>query len=367
MPDSSRTVLCIDDNRALVDNLQEILKDSGYAVLAAASCAEAMEVGAQGFDVALVDVRLPDGEGIVLAGRLRRLMPDAQIILLTGFASLESAAAAVRAGAWAYLVKPCATPDLLLSIEQACGQVKLLEEKRELQRRAQVAEKLAAIGTLTAGLSHEIKNPLNAATLQLKVLESRLRRVPEETRPLLRQPLQLVQDEITRLNRLLEEFLAFARPRELNAIPVDLGALLERVVDLLAVEAERASVRLERRWAPSLITLGDEERLNQVVLNLVRNAIQATPVGGFVRIVAGLHDGAVRLVVEDSGPGISEELRVRVFEPFFTTKAAGSGLGLPLVHSIVDQHRGSIVIERGEVGGARFVIRLPPAPSQPAQ
>src|SRR5262249_62163059 len=98
--------------------------------------------------VGLVDPRLPDGDGVALARRLVELAPDAQIIFLTGFATIESAAAAVRAGAWAYLVKPCSTPDLLLAVEQAVRQVEHIEEKRELMGRASLAEKLAAVGTL---------------------------------------------------------------------------------------------------------------------------------------------------------------------------------------------------------------------------
>jgi signal transduction histidine kinase len=353
-----RTVLCVDDNRAFVDNIQEILGEVGYATRIASSCKEALERAHQGFDVALVDVRLPDGDGTALAVALREVCPNAQVILLTGFASLESAAAAVRAGAWAYLVKPCATPDLLLSIEQASRQVELLEDKRALQARAAMAEKLAAIGTLTAGLSHEIKNPLNAASLQLKVLDNRLKKLPDEQQPQYRGPLALVQDEITRLNRLLQEFLEFARPRELNAQPVDLAALLERIVELVGVEAERAEVRIERAWETPLSVQGDEQRLQQALLNLIRNAIQATPAHGAVRVEARTGP-EVRVAVEDTGPGIPEELRQRVFEPFFTTKAAGSGLGLPLVHSIVEQHRGTIAIESSESGGARFVLHFP--------
>jgi signal transduction histidine kinase len=356
-----RTVLCVDDNAAFVDNLREILEDAGLAVRQAGSCAQAVERARAGFDVALVDVRLPDGEGTALAPRLRELAPDAQVILLTGFATLESAVAAVRAGAWAYLLKPCATPDLLLAVEQAIRQVRVLEERRELQRRAQVAEKLAAVGTLTAGLSHEIKNPLNAAALQLAVLERRLRRLPAGEQPALAEPLKLVQDEVARLNRVLEEFLQFARPRELHPAPVDVRAVAARVADVLAAEAERVAVRIERRWQEVPPVAGDEGRLQQAVMNLVLNAIQATPGGGFVRLEAGLVDGEVQLAVEDSGPGIPEEMQRRIFEPFFTTKAGGSGLGLPLVHSIVEQHGGSIAVERGAAGGARFVLRLPAA------
>src|SRR5262245_51349921 len=99
---SHRTILCVDDNAAMVDNLCEILEDASFAVRRAASCAEALEQARLGFDVALVDLKLPDGDGTTLAGQLRERAPDSQVILLTGFATLESAVAAVRAGAWAY-------------------------------------------------------------------------------------------------------------------------------------------------------------------------------------------------------------------------------------------------------------------------
>src|SRR5205807_1206434 len=117
----------------------------------------------------------------------------------TGFATLETAIAAVRAGAFAYLVKPCSTSNLLLTIEQALRQTRLNAEKRELSRRAQVAEKLAAVGTMTAGLSHEIRNPLNAASLQLAVLERRVRKLTSAEQPSLLEPLGLVREEIGRL------------------------------------------------------------------------------------------------------------------------------------------------------------------------
>ena len=146
--------------------------------------------------MALVDLRLPDGDGNALAPRLKELAPEGQVVLLTGFATLESAVSAVRAGACAYLVKPCAMEDLLLTVEQAMRQVRLHAEKLELARRARTAEKLAAVGTMTAGLSHEIRNPLNAAALQLNVLERRLARLDPVEQAALREPLLLVKDEI---------------------------------------------------------------------------------------------------------------------------------------------------------------------------
>ena len=371
-PSSRRArILLVDDNRALVENLAEILEEAGYAVHSAGSCAGALRLAAEGFDVALVDLKLPDGDGTALAPQLKELSPTGEVVLLTGFATLESAVAAVRAGACAYLVKPCATQELLLTVEQAMRQVRLHGEKRALAHKAQMAEKLAAVGTMTAGLSHEIRNPLNAALLQLTVLERRVHRLGGELQGPLLEPLVLVKDEIRRLDHILEDFLQFARPREFVPGPVDLGQVVARVLDLLAGEAERRSIRLERDLSGvpgSTRVAGEEERLRQVLVNLTLNALEATPDGGLVRVSCG-PDGpepalddvgqGVGVVIDDSGPGVPAAVRDRIFEPFFTTKARGSGLGLSIVHAIVSQHGGAISVDDAPGGGARIMLRLP--------
>jgi signal transduction histidine kinase len=356
-------VLVVDDNATLVDNLTEILQDAGYSIRSAGSCAAGLAAAREGFDVALVDLKLPDGDGTALAPRLKEENPDGEVVLLTGFATLESAVAAVRAGACAYLVKPCATQELLVTVEQAMRQVRLHGEKRELSRRAQVAEKLAAVGTLTAGLSHEIRNPLNAAALQLTVLERRVQRLPRGEQPSLLEPLHLVRDEIRRLDHVLEDFLQFARPRLFQPQVVEVVPVLTKVLDFLHGEAERRAIRVERTFDGSPAIAGDGERLRQVVMNLALNALEATPDGGWLRASCGAAEqpGVVEIAIEDSGPGVPDALRDRIFEPFFTTKAKGSGLGLPIVHAIVQQHGGTISVEDGSAGGARFVLRLPQA------
>jgi signal transduction histidine kinase len=247
---------------------------------------------------------------------------------------------------------------LLLSVQQAMRQVQLLEEKRELARRAHLAEKMATIGTMSAHLSHEIRNPLNAAKLQLTVLERRMARLPEDARASLQEPLALVQGEIERLNRILTDFLQMARPQAPGTAAVDLQAVAERVLDLLEPQAMAAGVRLERRFETIPRISGDLGRLQQALMNLVLNAIQATPKGGWVRIELARQPKHAIAIVEDSGPGIPLDAQRKIFEPFFTTKEGGSGLGLPLVHSIIEQHGGSIALDSAD-GGARFMIRLP--------
>jgi signal transduction histidine kinase len=367
-PQRRPRLLVVDDNVAFVDNLAEILEDAGYAVQGFHSCADALAGARDGFDVALVDLKLPDGDGTVLAPRLKEASPNGEVVLLTGFATLESAMAAVRAGACAYLVKPCATQELLFTVEQAMRQVRLHQEKRELARRAQMHEKLAAVGTMTAGLSHEIRNPLNAAALQLSVLERRISRLPAGAQGPLREPLTLVRDEIRRLDHILEDFLQFARPREFVAQPVDVHVVLGKVLDLLEGEVERRGLSLVRELAPVPPVAGDEERLRQVVMNLALNAIDATPRGRTLRVSCEVAPRAeidgpaeVAIHVDDGGHGVSQELRDRIFEPFFTTKASGSGLGLSIVHAIVTQHGGTIEVDDAPGGGGRFTLRLPQA------
>jgi two-component system, NtrC family, sensor histidine kinase HydH len=222
------------------------------------------------------------------------------------------------------------------------------------------SQRMAAVSTLTAGLSHEIRNPLNAAGLQLAVLERRLRKLPGGKQPALLEPLVLVRDEIHRLDQLLEGLLQYTRPRELKRQAVELTPLVERVVSLLASDADARGVALVRAVEPDLRVSGDESRLREVVMNLMLNALDASQRGGEVRTGARrLGPSEVELWVEDDGVGVTPELREKVFQPFFTTKARGSGLGLAIVHAIVTQHGGSVRMESSAKGGAAVRLRLP--------
>ncbi len=197
------------------------------------------------------------------------------------------------------------------------------------------------------------------------MLERRLQRLPKDVQPPLLEPLTVVKDEIRRLDHILEDFLQFARPREFAAHAVDVGSVVNRVLDLLGGEAERRGVRLERDVEGVPAVAGDEERLRQVLVNLGLNALEAVRDGGLVRVSCRLEvapdrpEPMVEVRVDDDGAGVPPDARDRIFEPFFTTKAKGSGLGLPIVHAIVTQHGGRIRVEGSPEGGARFVVTLP--------
>jgi signal transduction histidine kinase len=360
-------IIVVPDTSDTAGAVAKALGDAGFRVRTASSTADALEAARAGFDVALVGLSLPDGDGAVLGPRLKEQSLDGEIILMSRDDSVEAALSAMRAGACAFVVRPAASPELLVTVEQALRQARLHAEKRDLARRAQVAEKLATVGTMTAGLSHEIRNPLNAASLQLQVLERRIQKLPDAQQGPLLEPLRLVRDEIKRLNHVLEDFLQLARPRDLAPVELDLGAVVERVVEFLGGELERRSLTLERTIPDGLPPVaGEEGKLRQVIVNLLLNAFDATPAGGTVRISARVAGGGlpgdvgrIALVVEDSGGGIAPAAREQIFEPFFTTKAQGSGLGLSIVHGVVAQHGGSISVGASPLGGARFVVELP--------
>jgi signal transduction histidine kinase len=231
-------------------------------------------------------------------------------------------------------------------------------EEQEMSRRTLRAERLAAVGTMAAGLAHEVRNPLNSASLQLALLERRLGRGEgaETTLPIA----HIIKGEIERLDRLVRDFLAFAQPRPIERRPIDLAKLLSDVVTLIQPEAEAAGVTvLQDTEQPLPRVRGDAERLQQVFLNLTRNAREAMQEGGgVVTLRARALPGAVEVDVEDNGPGFGDELPV--FDAFFTTKPQGTGLGLSLVHRIVSDHEGTIRVS-SRPGCTCFTFSLPRA------
>ncbi len=231
----------------------------------------------------------------------------------------------------------------------------LARTQEELVKR----ERLAALGELAAVVAHEVRNPLGVIFNSLGALERVLK--PQGDAAML---LSIVGEEADRLNRIVGDMLDFVRPSEPALQPEPLAPLFASVVEGAAPAAEAGGVAVDVEAAPGLPPVpADARQLRQALLNLLLNAIQATPKGGRVLLAArveALPEGEVaRIDVVDTGPGISAEVADRVFQPFFTTKASGTGLGLAVVKRIVEAHRGEVFLESALGKGARFVIRLP--------
>lgn len=482
---SQRRVLIVDDNTELVDTLRAVIASGipGISIETAESGKAALPLAQRGgFDVAIVDVKLPDVSGVDLIQPLRAMSPFSEILLLTGFASVDAAIGALRSGAFAFVLKSFRPEELISIVEQALTKVELkhereelerryrdlvevtdvlvvalsgigevalmnrkaasfagttsdqalgrslieswipeeerpamraalsetrvqsraievetgfsetgkatrggkrirwhlsrsrdqldlvygigidVTERRALERRAADAEALSAMGELAMNLAHEIRNPLNAAVLQLHLLNRNLDRLEaeESTRSGLKDRVRIVGDEIGRLNRLLTEFLELARPRGIAREPVHLPRLADEVLDLEAESAKGRSVTIVRDFTEDgCVAIGDREKLKQVTINLVVNALEAMKQGGTLTVTVRPSGERVVMTIADTGPGIASELLPNVFDPFFTTKEAGTGLGLSIVRKIVDQHGGDVEIESERGKGARVVVSIP--------
>jgi len=482
-------VLIVDDNADLAGTLRDVLVSSSEGDEAfevdVAECGKdaLLHARARGFDVALVDVKLPDGSGVDLIRPLREASPNSEVVLITGFASMEAAIAALRAGAFAMILKSFRPDELVTTVRQAMTKARLQREREELERRyravvdltdvlvlaldssgkvvlfnrkaaevagvspesavgrdfvrawiqkedharldeaialarqgkrassdietgfvatgretprrirwhlggagpasaegdavvygigidvterralekrAADAEALSAMGTLALNLAHEIRNPLNAAKLQLHLLARDVGKLEgEETRTALLRRSEIVGDEIARLNRLLTEFLELARPRGIAREPVHFGELVDSVLSLEREAAEARGVRIVRDVAAGATALGDGEKLRQVVLNLVVNALEAMKDGGVLTVRAAPTPDGMVMSIEDTGPGIDSAVLGQVFDPFFTTKEAGTGLGLSIVRKIIDQHRGDVRLETVAGKGTTVRVWLP--------
>ncbi len=494
-PRPSGRVLIIDDNADLVGALRAVLVTGPASrlhleVVTASRGDEALAIArTSGFDVAIVDVKLPDTSGVDLIEPLRIASPFSEVVLITGFATMDAAMGALRSGAFAFVPKSFHPEELLATVEQALLKVRLKREREELERRyralveltdvlvvglsadgrvalfnrkasaltgvssesalgrdfleswvapedrhrmresvahvgeggrsrdievgfidgpkcapleagmprrirfhlssaraegeslqlvygigidvterralekrAADAEALSAMGALALNLAHEIRNPLNAAVLQLHMLGRDVDKldVEPEVRGKLHKRAHIVEGEIGRLSRLLTEFLELARPRGIAREPVHIGGLVDAVVDLERDAASARGVRIVRQiGTDGCVAVGDLSKLKQVVLNLVVNSIEAMKEGGTLTATVVPDAEWVRITIGDTGPGIEPEVLANVFDPFFTTKEAGTGLGLSIVRKIVDQHGGDIRIETERGAGTRVHVLIP--------
>ena len=486
MSDRRGRVLLVEDNEALADNVCEILEDLEVDVTVAPTAAAALEAGG-GFDLALLDVQLPDASGLELLPQLRNRAPHAEMVLMTGQGSLESAIEAVRHGAFAYLLKPFDPDALLGTAERALAQVALRRERSalsralsasealyrgvvesadvlivgldalgnvafcnrfalethgsepedvheqpfleicgaaedrgiahalaralagesvrgrqavlhtrageqriirwaftpvgdeegiavitvgldvteevDLRKRSAEAEALAAIGTLTAGLAHEIRNPLNAASLQLQLLARRAKKLPDEAAGTgILERVDVVRKELGRLTSMLGDFLGLARPQEVDREDVLMGELFREIAQLETEHCAEHGVELVHATCEKVPVIADRARVRQVIVNLIANAREAMADNGGGRIELDAspgEDGWITVAVRDDGPGLPEDHEV--FEPFVTTKAAGTGLGLAIVQKIVRLHGGEISLRNRPEGGAVAEFTLPAA------
>lgn len=270
-----------------------------------------------------------------------------------------------------YLTPVSATTcPLILASGEMTGTILVLRDLtsiRELEDAVRHADRLSTLGTLAAGLAHEIKNPLGGIKGAAQLLDLEL---PEESE--LRDNVRIMVKEVERVNRIVEELLALASPRRLTLAPVNLHKVLGDIVTLQKRAAEGRKITFQQQFDPSIPPiLVDEGLLTQLFLNLIKNAVEAVDDGGLIRITSRVisdyamtqkgerRSRMVAIEVGDDGPGIPKEQLEQLFTPFFTTKAKGTGLGLAICQKIVSEHRGMIKVESDPGKGTTFTVMVP--------
>ncbi len=230
------------------------------------------------------------------------------------------------------------------------------ETRRQIESQLDLSTRLAAISRLTGGVAHEIKNPLNAIALHLEVLKSRLQRELPEPDP----EIEVIAQEIRRLDRVVKTFLDFTRPVKLNLREVDLAVLVSEVLALVGPQCRRLKIECRSQIAPGKhIAQADHDLLKQAILNVVANAVEAMPEGGRLEVEVGRAGDDSVVIVSDTGPGIPPEIRDKIFNLYFTTKKSGSGIGLAMTFQVLQLHNGTIGVASEPGRGTTFTLQLP--------
>lgn len=376
----SRGILIVDDEPQNLIVLRNFL-DGGYRVFEAQSGKHALEVAKSAeLDVVITDQRMPEMSGVELLEKLREFKPDVAGIVLTGFTDPPALISAInRARVFRFLKKPWQPDDILEAVRHASDHVHQsraierlvallskrteeldasLAQVRKTQTQLLHMERLGTMGKLAAGVVHDLRNLMVSLGYIESVLQQR------KVAPDVLESVQVGTNGVGNLIHTLEAMHQFARGGGLTIEKTRISPSLV-VKDAMAIarmdmgfRAHKVSVNVEENL-PNVN--GDRQKLTQVLLNLVRNAVQATGQWRHIGVEASRRSGRVVFAVEDEGPGVPAELKQNLFKPFVSTKGEGGmGMGLYMAKLIIDSHQGEIAVVDRPQGGARFEVRLSP-------
>lgn len=375
-----RYIVCVDDDRALLDGLTQQLEEAFAAtheVEGAESAQEAIQLveelshGMSVVEMVISDQVMPGMKGDQLLEILHQRYPQMITVMLTGQAGLDSAIRAINhAGLSRYIVKPWHDDEFIMNIRELLDKFRLERENERLFQELQAAyqhlketqeqlihaEKLAVVGKLTAGIAHEIRNQLTI----LGYAEVIRMAVPEN-----KQVAQYVQNILDTRNRILsivDEIRQFAKnqAQSYTKLPVSLTNVVNTALSIIGYDREAKKRTFVRDFQVAPVLTMNPDKIIQVVINLVRNAVQATAENGTITVIISANDSRALIDITDNGCGIPPEQQELIWQPFFTTKGeTGTGLGLDICRRIIEGHHGRISC-RSEVGvGTTFTIELP--------
>lgn len=383
----SARILVVDDDRVILELASIVLRSDGYSVRTASDGIQALNfLAEEPFELVLLDFMMPKKDGLEVLREIKEKSPDVAVIIFTGMGSENIAVSAMKAGAADYIIKPFRNHDLLertaavlRSRRLELHNRELLAERErhlheieqwnvELERRVAEksqelesahseiiqAEKLATLGHLAAGLTHEIRNPLNSINLFAQILKNNADAPPQSV-----EFLERIQSEIDRIDNLLIKLLSVSRAQSRIHSAVEVAAVAEEVLSSFQPQLAALNIRLQQKIVATSPFYGDEEEIRQVFTNLISNALHAMPGGGELWLSVLPLPNAIRIEVGDTGCGIPLEHQARIFDPFFTTRPKGIGFGLSGVLRIIKSYNGKISLTSQIDEGTTFTVLLP--------
>ena len=374
-------ILVVDDEAYIRRSLRGYLEDAGYSVVEAADGGQAVDIfGRGGVSLVLLDLRMPKMDGLQTLAQIRTLAPETPVIVISGAGTMDDVVQALRLGAWDYLAKPIADLAILgHTVQRAVERLSLLRERREYQqnleeevarRTAELRQANAAKDEFLAKLSHELRTPLTPTLLALGMMKVD-KTLSDDHRLDVEMACRNIELEARLIDDLLDLTRIMSGKLELKTSDCDAHEVVRAAMQIrrTALQDKRLSLEVALD-APAHRLRGDEARLQQVIWNLLGNAVKFTPPGGKVTIRTHNHSiaGADQLVLEvgDTGIGMSPETLGRLFRPFeqadreITRKYGGLGIGLAICKAIVELHSGTIEAASDGLGrGSIFRMRLP--------
>ncbi|NTV48985.1 MAG: response regulator [Geobacteraceae bacterium] len=382
-----KPVVIIDDDRNILELTSLILSKHGFQPYVADSAHEGFElISRHSPELVLLDYIMPEMDGLAALQLIKSRFPDTYVVMLTGKGSEEIAVELMKNGASEYVLKPFNNRNLverlqnvlrireielhnrelqkqqdhlLFEIEQWNYELqKRVREKSEALQDAQdeivQSEKLAALGYLSAGMAHEIRNPLNSIALFIQLMRQ------TSTEPDQLEYQSKVLKEVERIDSIIRKLLDASRRTRVISSNVQINQVVDSAIEAFSPQIESRKIQVERQYhcVPQPIT-ADPAELGQIFTNLFLNALDAMNRGGLLAIEIFEEDSRVIVRVSDSGTGIAEDVLPSIFDPFFSTKNRGTGMGLPVAQRIVRMYEGNMKVESSSPEGTTFRLEFP--------
>lgn len=370
---SNVRLLLVDDEADFRRTIAKRLIRRGLAPEEAASGEECLAfLEKNRVDVVLLDVKMPGMNGIETLSQIKEKFPETEVILLTGHSITSDGVSGIKFGAFDYLSKPIEFEHLLSKIKHAYDKILREAEKRQnaefkaiMEQQMIATERLASLGTLSAGVAHEINNPLaiiNEAAGWMKLILTKDEFAEMPRKADFKKALGKIEKGVERARKITHQLLETVRKSYSVFTEVNLKELVEETIELVGQEIKSKELDFNSEIEESACVIwSDPYQLRQVLINLLTNAVHAMETGGRITIIIKSAIDGIVLTVQDTGSGIPKENLDKIFEPFFSTKSPGkgTGLGLFVTKSIIDKLGGKIKVESRLGHGTSFEIKLP--------